>query len=462
MFPAATYIARRQQLIDQIDKGILLLMGNKDVGMNYRANPYPFRQDSSFLYYCGLHQSGLAAVVDVDEQKTTLFGDDFSLDDVVWMGPQPAIADRAAAAGIQHTAPFAKLAEQLREAKEKGRTIHFLPPYRHETMIQLESWLGIPTKEQAAKASAAFVRAVVAQRSIKEDQEIREMEQAVNITGAMHKAAMRGGRPGILESQLVGIVEGISIAMGAGVAYPVILSVDGQTLHNHYHGNELKSGQLVLGDFGAQTHSRYAGDITRTFPVDKTFTTRQKEIYQIVLDTEVAAIEACRPGVPYQEIHKGASLQIAEGLTALGLMKGDPAEAVAAGAHALFFPHGLGHMIGLDVHDMEDLGEDLVGYSDTVKRSDQFGTAYLRLGRELEPGFVLTVEPGIYFIPELVNSWKAEGKFSDFINYEKVETYLDFGGIRIEDNVLVTKNGHRILGQPIPKSIAEVEDLRKG
>jgi Xaa-Pro aminopeptidase len=286
------------------------------------------------------------------------------------------------------------------------------------------------------------------------------MERAVNVTGAMHVAAMKAARVGQIEAELAGMVEGMAVSAGGNLSYPVILSVHGQILHNHYHGNTLQNGQMVLGDFGAETAMHYAGDITRTFPVDRRFTPKQREIYEIVLDAEVSAIASLKPGVLYRDVHLAAARRMAEGLKSLGLMQGDLDEAVTQGAHALFFPHGLGHMIGLDVHDMEDLGEKYVGYSDAVTRSTQFGTAYLRLARALEPGFVLTVEPGIYFIPQLIDQWRRKNLFADFINYQTVAKYRNFGGIRIEDNVLITENSHRILGDPIPKTVAEVEGLR--
>ncbi|HQU58661.1 MAG TPA: M24B family metallopeptidase, partial [Saprospiraceae bacterium] len=345
-------------------------------------------------------------------------------------------------------------------ARKKGRSIHFLPPYRGENMIQLSQWLGIPASELRQQASEELVKAVVSLVSIKGPEEVAEMEKAVNITRAMHLAAMRAARPGIKEAQLAGIVEGIALGAGGQLSYPAILTVNGQTLHNHYHGNVLKSGQLVLGDFGAETSTHYAGDITRTFPVDKTFTTKQKEIYNLVLDTEVSCIEACKPGIRYLDVHLMAARKMAGGLKDLGLMKGDTEEAVQQGAHALFFPHGLGHMLGMDVHDMEGLGEDLVGYDGELQRSTQFGLKSLRLARALQPGFVLTVEPGIYFIPELIGLWQKEGRFKEFINYKKVNEYLDFSGVRIEDNVLITEDGHRILGERIAKTVEEVEEER--
>ena len=305
-----------------------------------------------------------------------------------------------------------------------------------------------------------MIKGVIALAAIKNEEEIQEMHKAVNVSGAMHVAAIKAARAGIKEAQLAGIVEGIALANEMRTAYPVILSTNGQILHNHYHGNTLQAGQLVLGDFGAESTMHYAGDLTRTFPVDKTFTSQQKDIYAIVLDAEVKSIAALKPGRKYIDIHLAAAKIIAEGLKSLGIMKGDMDEAVAKGAHALFFPHGLGHMIGLDVHDMEDLGENYVGYAENEKRSEQFGLKSLRLAKELQTGFVLTVEPGIYFIPELIDKWSAEKQHTDFINYEKLTAYRKFGGIRIEDNVVITNDSHQVLGNPVPKTIAEIEALR--
>ncbi len=462
MFEASIYQNRRAQLSKKIDSGILLFLGNEYSSMNYADNTYPFRQDSNFLYFFGLDQAHLAAIIDIDEQKTMLFGDDFSVEMVVWMGPQPKLADQAKQVGVAHTAPYAGLSDYLAKAKKQDRTIHYLPPYRPENKIKLQQWLDIPIAALKEKASVPFIKGVVDLASHKSAEEVAEIEKAVTITGSMHIAAMKATRPGIKESEIAGIVEGIAIAAGGRLSYPAIVTINGQTLHNHYHGNTLEKGQLLLGDFGAETAMHYAGDITRTLPVDKTFTKQQKEIYELVLQSEMASIEAIKPGVPYRDIHLLASKVITEGLIALGLMKGEADAAVEAGAHALFFPHGLGHMMGLDVHDMEDLGEDYVGYSDTITRSEQFGLSALRLGRELEPGFVLTVEPGIYFIPELIDAWAAEKCHEAFINYDALKGYRQFGGIRIEDNILVTENAYRILGQPIPKTVKEVEALRGG
>ncbi len=440
-----------------MDAGLILLLGNEESPMNYRDNPYPFRQDSSFLYYTGLDRPHLALLLDIDEGHATLFGEEATLDHVVWMGPQPSLLEQADSSGIEHTADYERLPEVLQAALQDGRSIHFLPPYRYEVMVRLHQWIGYPLEGLAEQASRPLIQAVVDQRSYKTEEEVAEMERALTITGRMHVAAMKAARPGIREAQLAGIISGIAQGAGGQLAYPAIVTVNGQTLHNHYHGNQLETGRLVLGDFGAETSRHYAGDITRTFPVDGAFTERQKAVYEIVLQAQLGAIEALKPGVPYLDIHLLSARIIAEGLQQLGLMKGAVEDAVNEGAHALFFPHGLGHMIGLDVHDMEDLGEDLVGYTEGQPRSKQFGLRSLRLARPLESGFVLTVEPGIYFIPELIGQWQTEGRHADFIDYDKVNAFLDFSGVRIEDNVLITEEGYRVLGPPIPKSIEEVE-----
>lgn len=460
MFDQQIYVNRRAQLQKNVDTGIILLLGNEESPMDYTDNTYPFRQDSNFLYYIGLNKPHLAAIIDLDEGTTTLFGNDFTIDHIVWMGSQPTIAEMAAASGISNTKPYDALATSLQVAKSQNRLIHFLPPYRGENSIKLNTWLDIPIAQLKEKASVDLIKAIVAQRSIKSAEEIEEIEQAVNISGNMHLLTMKMAQEGVSEALLSGSAESIAIGMGGYPAYPIILTVNGQTLHNHYHGNKLKSGQLVLGDFGSASPLHYAGDITRTYPVDETFTNQQKEIYNIVLKAEVDSIAAIRPGISYKTVHLQAAKIIAEGLKELGIMQGDMEEAVNAGAHALFFPHGLGHMLGLGVHDMEDLGEDYVGYDDTVQRSTQFGLKSLRLAKALRAGYVLTVEPGIYFIPELIDLWKRDNKHINFINYNKLSAYRAFGGIRIEDDVLVTASGAQVLGKPIPKTVEEVEAVR--
>ncbi len=459
MFDAATYIARRKELITQVKTGIILLLGNEDSPMNYADNTYHFRQDSSFLYYFGLDFTGLAAIIDVEKNKEIIFGNELTIDDIVWMGTQPTLKEKSQRVGVSHTAPTADLPKMLSETSRDGRNIHFLPPYRPDNKIKLFHWLGHDPAQLEERASVELIKAVVAQRSVKSDEEIREIEKAVNTSVDMHTAAMKTARAGMKEVEIAAEVQRIAAAAGGNLAFPIILTINGQTLHNHYHGNTLKSGDLVLCDFGAETAMHYGGDLSSTFPVDPTFTPRQREIYEIQLTAYEAAIEALRPGVKNKDIHLLACKTIAQGLKDTGLMKGSIDDAVAEGAHAMFFPCGTGHMMGLDIHDMEDLGEKYVGYAGET-RSTQFGLKSLRLARELEPGFVITIEPGIYFIPQLIDKWKAEKKFTDFINYDKLETYRDFGGIRNEEDFLITENGYRLLGKPKPKTVEEVEAFR--
>ncbi|MFQ5528242.1 MAG: aminopeptidase P family protein [Thermoanaerobaculia bacterium] len=460
MFSTDIYAARRDVLTAQIDSGLLLFLGNEDSPMNFTDNIYPFRQDSSFLYYFGLDQPGLAATVDLDDGTTTLYGDDLTIDQIVWMGNQPTIAERAALAGVSNAARAADLAEVASRASSAGRTAHFLPPYRAENMLKLSNLLGIAPARAHEAASEPFTRAVIAQRSLKAPEEIEEIERAVTVTCAMHVKAMEMARPGMVEQEIAAAVQEVTEGAGGRLSFPAIVTVHGETLHNHYHGNILESGQMLLNDSGAESPLHYAGDMSRTFPVDPTFTPKQKEIYQIALDAHEAAIAALAPGVPYRDVHLLACRTIAAGLKDLGLIKGDVDEAVAAGAHALFFQCGTGHMMGLDVHDMEDLGEDWVGYGEGFERSPQFGLKSLRLAKELQPGFVLTVEPGIYFIPELTDMWRADGKHADFIDYDKVEAYSDFGGLRSEEDFVITEDGARLLGPPVAKTIDEVEAVR--
>ncbi len=462
MFKPETYILRRKALKDEIRTGLAIFPGNTEASFNYPANTYHYRQDSTFSYFFGINQPDLAGIIDFETGAEILFGNDVDMDDIIWMGPQPSIADRGAQAGIKHTAPLADFARYIEEARTAGRKVHFLPPYRGETKIQLSEILGIMPKEIKESASVDLIRAVVKLRAVKSAEEITEIEKMVDVAYLMHTTAMKMAHPGIIEQEIAGTIEGIALANAGPVSFPVILSINGQTLHNHYHGNVLAEGRMMVVDAGCESEETlYSSDITRTVPVGGKFSSRQREIYEIVLNANLKAIEAIKPGIPYREIHLLAARVITDGLKAAGLMKGDTDEAVAAGAHALFFPHGLGHMLGMDVHDLEGVGENFVGYDDEITRSKQFGTAFLRLGRRLQPGFVLTVEPGIYFIPALIDQWKTEGKFTQFINYDKVEAYKDFGGIRIEDDVLVTDNGYRVLGKPIPKTVEEIENLMR-
>jgi len=459
MFEANIYKGRRDQLKNLMSNGFAFFPGNNESPMNYPANTYHYRQDSAFLYFFGLDQPGLAGMIDFESGEDLIFGDDVTMEDIVWMGNQPMIKERAAKVGIKKTYPFGRLDEFISKIKKQGKKIHYLPPYRGETVIQLSNLLDIPVNNIKKESSIELIKSVVSLRSVKQNVEIAEIENMVNVAYEMHTAAMKMAHPGIYEREIAGKIEGIALSSGGAVPFPVILSINGQILHNHYHGNILQKGRLMVVDAGAESPSGYASDITRTSPVGGKFSQKQKQIYKVVLAANNESINEVKPGIPFRNVHLKAAGIIAEGLKDLGFMKGNTEKAVMAGAHALFFPHGLGHMLGLDVHDMEGLGEDFVGYDKTIKRSEQFGTAYLRLGKKLQPGYVLTIEPGIYFIPALIDQWKGKKMFREFINYDKIEEYRDFGGIRIEDNILVTDKGHRVLGKPIPKNVEDIEDL---
>lgn len=439
--------------------GLALFPGNNEASMNYPANTYHFRQDSDFLYYFGLDLPGFAGLMDFNSGKDWIFGNDVDLDDIIWMGPQPTVKGLAEKCGVTNTAPFSKLEEVVSNAMSKKIRVHFLPPYRGENKMLLGSLLKENPCQMLTRASADLIKAVVSMRSIKEKIEIEEIEKAVDIAYEMHVTAMKMCKPGIREQEIFGTIEGIALAKGGGTSFPIILSMNGQTLHNHEHGNILKKGRMMVTDAGAETNLHYASDITRTTPVGGRFSDLQKDIYEIVLKANTGAIKSAAPDKSNRDLHIAACGIIASGLKELGLMKGDTDEAVAAGAHALFMPHGLGHMLGLDVHDMEALGENYIGYSDDVKRSEQFGLAFLRFALPFKPGHVFTVEPGCYFIPELINKWKSEGKFTEFINYGRIEKYMSIGGIRIEDDVLITEKGSRVLGKPIPKTVTEIETV---
>jgi len=457
MFAKEIYVNRRNRLTAELSSGILFFPGNFESPMNYPSNVYKFRQDSSFLYYFGLDEPNVYGAIDLDNNESILFADKREIDDIVWSGPDKAPEEKAGLIGAAKVLPVKELENYFRKQTHTGRKVHFLPQYRAETKLLFATWLGYRPSRINDYASEELIKAVISQRSVKSEEEIAEIEFALNISYVMNALAMRMTQPGMMERDIYGAVEGITLGAGNGVSFPVIFSVHGETLHNPYHNNEMKDGDLAVLDSGAESLEHYASDITRTFPVNGKFSDKQKAVYETVLNAQLAAIDMVKPGVYNKDIHLKAAETIAEGLKAIGLMKGDVKDAVKEGAHALFFPHGLGHMLGLDVHDMEGLGENYVGYNDEIKRSSQFGLAYLRLAKKHQPGFVFTIEPGIYFIPALINQWKKENKHSEFINYGKVEEYLDFGGIRIEDNILVTENGHRVLGRPIPKSVEEIE-----
>lgn len=462
MFKKDVYIERRRKLKEKLKGGLVLFLGNKEAAFNYLDNTYHFRQDSSFLYFFGLDLPNLAGIIDLDSGKEYLFGNDFSIDDIIWMGPQPSTKELANDIGVENTEPLDQLKNYLLNAKTQDRNIHVLPFYRGDSIIQFSNLLEIHHSEAEEFVSIELIKAVVDLRSIKDKYEIEELIKASAIGYKMHTTAMKMAKPGIYEQEIAGTVEGIALAHGSMLSFPIILSQNGETLHNHYHGNMLQEGKLMLTDTGAETNMHYASDNTRTVPVGGKFSQKQKDIYNIVLSALDHSITLIKPGVPYRDIHLESAKILAEGLTNLGIMKGNPEDAVREGAHAMFMPHGLGHMMGLDVHDMENLGEDYVGYDDEIKRATQFGLRGLRLGRKLQEGFVLTTEPGIYFIPDLVKKWKAENINSNFINFDKVlDEYVDFGGIRLEDDFLVTETGCQMLGKRIPITVEEVEETMK-
>jgi len=458
-FPKETYIERRNQLKNKMGSGVLLFLGNEESSSNFKDNWYPFRQDSSFLYFFGLDMPGLAAVLDIDQDLEIIFGDNLTTVEVIWQGAHPPLSELAKAVGIETTQPKNELTKVL--GKATNRQIHFLPPFRPENTQKLSEWLQTPIQEISSRASVDFIKAVVAMRSIKTEEEIMEINKAVNISVSMHKKAMKQAKAGMKEYELLGLVNGEALALGGHLSFAPIITIDGQILHNHNYSNTLTTGKMLLGDFGAESAMRYAGDITRTFPVGPEFSPAQKEIYQIVFNAYQAAVAALKPGIRFKDVHLLACKKLAEGLKELGLMKGNLDDAVNQGAHALFFQCGLGHMMGLDVHDMEDLGEEFVGYTDELKKSKQFGLKSLRLGKELEKGYVVTIEPGIYFIPQLIDQWQAENLHSDYINYDKVAEYRSFGGIRVEDAYLITESGSKLLGDPLEIKIEDVERIRR-
>ena len=462
MFETSVYKNRRARLKEKVKSGLVLILGNGEAPANYTDNTYKFRQDSSFLYFFGLNQPGFAGVIDIDSGDEYIFGNDVDMDDIIWMGPQPSVKDMAARVGVSKTAPFARLADCMKTAISQGRRIHFLPPYRFRNMLLLEELLGIRPALVKNYASLELIKAVVDLRSVKEPCEIEEITKACNIGYEMHTAAMRNCKPGVKEQYIAGLIEGIAASYGSMVSFPVILSQNGETLHNHDHSQILQEGRMMLTDAGAEEVSHYCSDFTRTVPVGGKFLTRQKEVYNIVLAANNKAIEIAKPGVTYQYVHLEVCKVLAQRLKDLGLMKGDVNEAVAAGAHALFMPHGLGHMMGLDVHDMEDLGQIYVGYDDETRPIDQFGTSSLRMGRRLQEGFVITDEPGCYFIPALIDQWRAQGMHKEFLNYDKIETFKDFGGIRLEDDILIIPGGSRFLGDKrTPITVEEVEEIMR-
>lgn len=460
MFDKQTYVNRRARLRSLVNDGIIIIFGNNESPCNYPSNGYyPFRQDSSFLYYFGLNRDGLVGVIDIDNNSETVFGNDIDIEDIVWYGSVDSVHDLAAQVGVEHTAPMRALKNTCNEALRQKRRIHFLPPYRHDIKIQIFDLLGIHPVQQKEAASMELIKAVVSMRSVKEQQEIEELERAAEIGYLMHTTAMRLTRPGVTEKFVGGQVDGIAHSYGAMTSFPTIYSQHGEIMHGNPSMSVLQAGRLALCDAGAETINNYCSDNTRTMPVSGTFTQRQLEIYSIVEACHDHVLEVAKPGVKYFDVHLAVCRLMTERLKELGLMKGDTDEAVAAGAHAMFLPHGLGHMMGMDVHDMEGLGQTNVGFDEETRPNlEQFGTNALRMGRRLQKGFVVTDEPGIYFIPALIDEWKADGHCKEFINFDLLETYKDFGGIRIEDDILITEYGCRFIGEKrIPYHPKDVE-----
>ncbi len=459
LFDQQTYIQRRTLLRERMQSGLILFMGNNESPMNYPNNGYKFRQDSSFLYYFGLQRDGLVGVIDADSGDEWLIGNDIDIEDIVWFGSVDSVADMAYACGVERSGPMSRLESLIREAQDRGREIHFLPPYRHDLMIQLMDLTGIHPRDQRAAASLKLIQAVVEQRLVKCAEEVAEIERACAIGYEMHTTAMQMCRPGVTEQEIAGRISGIAASRGCITSFPSILSMHGEIMHGYPSPQPLEAGRLMLCDCGAETNENYCSDNTRTTPISGRFTQRQREIYQIVVDAHDRAFEMAAPGVKWWDVHFAAARVITEGLKALGLMKGDTDASLAAGAHALFFPHGLGHAMGMDVHDMEGLGQIHVGFDAEVQpRLDQFGTNALRFGRRLREGYVMTDEPGIYFIPALIDEWRAKGHCAEFLNFDRIEQYKDFGGIRIEDDLLITANGCRYFGEKmIPYQVEELE-----
>lgn len=458
MFSKDTYVERRKKLLKDVQDGLILIVGNTDVSFNYPANQYTFRQDSTFRYFFGYDIQGLVGVIDTQSGEEYLFGEEVDMADIIWTGPIPSLSERATEIGVKNSGTIKDLRNLMDKAVFEKRKVHFVPPYRAETVEFIADILHLDYRYIQAYVSKELIAACVKQRSIKSDQEIVEIEKAIDTAYTMHTTMMHMARnEGTFEYQIAGTMEGIALAGGGPVSFPIILTTHGEILHGHDHSLQIKKGRMIVSDAGCENNMGYCSDITRSVPVGGKFAPRQKAIYEAVLSAQLLVATLCKPNVKYSDIHLAAVERLGEGLKALGLMKGDIKEAVRQGAMGMFMPHGLGHMMGLDVHDMENYGENYVGYDKKNVRSTQFGLASLRLGRELQEGFVITDEPGCYFIPALIDQWRAEKKCMDFINYDEVEKFKDFGGIRIEDDVLITKDGCRFLGKYIPKTVAEVE-----
>lgn len=462
LFSKSTYVERRNELKKLVGSGLIVLFGNNDSPANYPSNTYKFRQDSSFLYYFGLHRNGLVGVIDVDNDREYLVGDEIDIEDIVWYGSVTSVAEMAEMTGVARTAAMRELPAIVESAKAQGEEVHFLPPYRFDNQIQIMDLLGIHPSQQKAAASLKLIAAVVKMRTTKTEEEIAELERAAEIGYEMHTTAMRLCRPGITEQYIGGMVDGIANAYGCMVSFQTIATQHGEVMHGNPSPAKLEAGRLMLVDAGAETNENYCSDNTRTTPVSGVFTQKQKDIYNIVVECHDHVLEVAKPGVKWWDVHFAVCRIITERLQQLGLMKGDVEESLKAGAHAMFLPHGLGHSMGMDVHDMEGLGQVYVGFDKEVRPSTQFGTNALRFGRRLQKGFVITDEPGIYFIPALIDDWKKNGTDAQFLNFDKIDEYRDFGGIRIEDDVLITDEGCRFIGSKrIPYHVEDVEEFMR-
>lgn len=460
MFAKEIYVQRRAELKARVGEGLILLFGNNDAPSNYPANAYRFRQDSCFLYFFGQKREGLVGVIDVDNDKEYIFGDDIDIDDIIWTGYVPSVSDLATEVGVSNSAPMAELQTVVNSAKAKGQTIHFVPQCRHDLMIQLADLVGIHPLQSKEKASVKLIKAIVDMRAVKKAEEVAELKKAADIGYMMHTTAQKLCAEGVTEKYIAGVIEGIAMSYGDRCSFQSILSMHGEIQHGYPSHSPMEAGRLMLCDAGAETDENYCSDNTRVTPISGKFTQRQRDIYGAVEAAHDWVIENAKPDVKWLDMHLGACRIITDHLKAIGLMKGDTEEAVRAGAHAMFMPHGLGHMMGLDVHDMEGLGQNFVGFDDEVQPSTQFGLNCLRCGRRLQKGFVMTDEPGIYFIPHLIDLWRSEKKHTDFINYDAVEAFKDFGGVRLEDDIIITDSGCEIIGDKIiPYHIDEVEEF---
>ena len=465
MFSKEVYARRRQTLVAKMadsaaegKRGIALFIGNTEAPAQYKDNCYKFRQDSTWLYFFGIDQPLYAAIIDLDNGNETIFANDVEIGDIIWMGPQPSVASVAASVGVEKSAPYTDLNAAVAKVLAEGRPVHFVNPSRYYNTMKIASLLGCGTDEVAGRFSLALTKAIISMRLVKEDCEIEAIDDACNLGYEMHTVARNSIIPGIIEQEIVGKMDGVTLSKGWGVSFPTILTQHGETLHNHLHDKIIEPGKLMVIDAGAESNVHYASDFTRTYPTSGKFTAKQREIYQIVCDCNEFAFSMTRPGISYREVHLKTMHLMLEELRALDIVRGDVQDMVEAGIAGLFMPHGLGHNMGLDVHDMEDYGENYVGYDDDQRRSPQLGLGSLRMARKLVPGNVITDEPGIYFIPALIEKWKSEKTDQGFVNYQKLESYYDFGGIRLEDDVLVTADGARRLGKErLPISPDDVE-----